>query len=124
MAKKRSKRKPYSASKRIFLEGGIAGFFAGLSVITGLSLDPSDLTVSILSHVCQEINGQFHCASIIAGASLLFLGLSLYVVVREIRRLKKPLLFTKWKITPWIEGLIIYLIGIGIVFSLLIIIFL
>ncbi|MCF7798339.1 hypothetical protein K9M74_00380 [Candidatus Woesearchaeota archaeon] len=123
MPQKKRKQKMYPVRKRIFFEGIISGLFVGMSAVSGLTIDPSDLTVSILNQVCSRKGGEFNCSKLVAGASLLFLLLSIFTLGLEIHKLKKPVIFAKWRIMPWVEGLIIYIVGILIAFTTIIIIF-
>ncbi len=122
MSYKKTKKKHLSVRKRLLFEGLFAGIIFGISAYLGFSLEKDVLGIRLFQHVCTLIDNQLNCGKFAALISILALVFTIVSFILELRKLKKRKYFSKLHIHPWVEGVIIYALGLFSALLLIIII--
>ncbi len=115
----RKKTKPIPIRQRIFAEGFSAGILWGISIVTGISIDPIDLRTRFLKSFCSVTDSNvLNCRELMLILRLIGLIVTILSITLEVTRLRKTKYFGNWP--PWVEGLVFY--GIGLIVGVFLIV--
>lgn len=94
------------------LIGFLGGILPGISIKTGISLDPSDWSVRILKGICRitEERISFNCYALVLLVPLIVTFVTFFLIWRRVSKIKKVKI-KKLVIPGFVIGLILYFIG-------------
>lgn len=103
----------------LILLGMLAGALIGVASISGSNINPTKIKLDFFTFMCKAtspIHELTDCSGFVALLSFLTLSITIFGVLKQAVKLKETKILSKLEVRPWVEGVFIYLIGIGIGF--------